>query len=249
MSMHLCTDLTAAAWITQDPQPWNKLTALGPTGLPAYARLLFLPDPTHPGQSENQAPERQDGLCESDLLRTALSHLSAHTSTPEECYFLLWDGWDLHPRPTASPTGFPTGSATGHEQHRHAAARRGPARPSGDPEHPAPPAGAQPGVHPHAPGPRSGAALVSLPERAYYLFRGTIDDLGQWGPDLPATPSGWAPDPAFVWPADHAWCITRDVDPHYATIAASTCAITALLRERRLEVVPTDPDQPQPYYL
>ena len=70
---------------------------------------------------------------------------------------------------------------------------------------------------------------MRLPERDYYLFRGAVTDLGDWGAGLPTGPSGWAPDPAFIWPADHAWCLTRDVDPHYATIAASRSAITALL--------------------
>ncbi len=242
--MRLCTDLTPAAWITHDPAPWNRLTTLGPSGLPAYARLLFLPDPTHPGQSENDAPARDDGRSETDLLRTALTHLTSHTTTPQECYFLLWDGWDLHPSPTRTPTR----TLTGRAPRPPAAPAQGPTRPTDDPEHLRPPVGAQPGVSPGARRPTTGAPLVSLPERDYHLFRGTVDDLGDWGPDLPAAPSGWAPDPAFFWPADHAWCITRDVDPHYATIAAGNAAITALLHDPQLDVVPTDPSQPQPYY-
>ncbi len=240
--MSLCTDLTAATWITKDPAPWHKLATLGPSGLPAYARLLFLPDPTHLGHSENDAPERDDGRSETDLLRAASTHLTPHTTTPEDCYFLLWDGWGLHPSPPAG------------DQHRSGALSSKPVRLTRDaPPLPAPPAafqpGVQPGVHPDARRPETGGLLVRLPERDYYLFRGTVTDLGDWGPDLPTTPSGWAPDPAFTWPADHAWCITRDVDPHYATIAASRPAITALLRDPHLDVLPTDPHQPQPYYL
>ena len=56
------------------------------------------------------------------------------------------------------------------------------------------------------------------------------------------------PDPAFIWPADHAWCIANDVDPHWAGVGADGSAIDELLADSRLDVVPADRSQDQPYY-
>jgi hypothetical protein len=53
----------------------------------------------------------------------------------------------------------------------------------------------------------------------------------------------------LVWPADHAWCIANDVDPHWAGIGASVAAIDELLADPRLDIVRDDPGQAQPYYL
>ena len=52
----------------------------------------------------------------------------------------------------------------------------------------------------------------------------------------------------FIWPADHAWCVAHDVDPHYAGIGASSAAVADLLAQPDLDVVPADPRVEQPYY-
>jgi len=88
-------------------------------------------------------------------------------------------------------------------------------------------AGARPGVAPG--GQVSHEPKVVVPNRAYFLFRGNISDLGDWSVD-----NAWKelarPDtaPALVWPADHAWCISNDVDPHWIGVAASTRALDQL---------------------
>ncbi|WP_432522835.1 hypothetical protein [Kineococcus sp. SYSU DK006] len=94
-----------------------------------------------------------------------------------------------------------------------------------------------------------------IAERSCFLFTGDLRELGEpaaWKAALrsthhPASPS--RPDPAFVWPADRAWCITRDVDPHYATIAAGTAAVEDLLRIPDLDIVRADPDQDPLHHL
>jgi hypothetical protein len=45
------------------------------------------------------------------------------------------------------------------------------------------------------------------------------------------------PDFAFIWPADHAWCVANDVDPHWAGIGADVSAVSELLADPRLDVV------------
>lgn len=93
------------------------------------------------------------------------------------------------------------------------------------------------------------APLVRVPNRDYFLLRGQPSDVtgatrtwpGQQ--DLP-TPLR----PAFVWPADRAWCVTADVDPHWAGIGADRSTIAELLAATDLDVVPTDPAEEQPRY-
>jgi hypothetical protein len=206
-----CTDLSAAAWITGSDRRWDTLVTFGPAGLPAYARLRFIPDPAHPGQREADVDLPGGRLTETAQLRAALDTLARHTRTPQDCWFCLWDGWysDLH------------GGAA-----------------SGSPGRTLPPSVLE--------GPK-----VVVPERAFYLFRGALADLGDWGAD-PRTPDGprlpMPPSPAFIWPADHAWCVADDVDPHWAGIGAGTAAIDELIADPRLDVVRADPDDEPPAY-
>jgi hypothetical protein len=79
---------------------------------------------------------------------------------------------------------------------------------------------------------------VALPHRAYFLLRGSVGALADWA----------GPDPAFAWPADHAWCLANDVDPHYAGIGADGATIDQLVETPGLDVVVADPRQQQPEY-
>jgi hypothetical protein len=54
--------------------------------------------------------------------------------------------------------------------------------------------------------------------------------------------------PAFVWPADHAWCFASDVDPHWAGIGADRAVVDRLVADRNLDVVHADPEERQPTY-
>ena len=92
---------------------------------------------------------------------------------------------------------------------------------------------------------------VVVPARSYFLFRGALSDFGDWGaadmwPGQPRLHT--MPDPAFIWPADHAWCIADDVDPHWAGIGADAPAIDELLADSRVDVVAADPREAQPWY-
>ena len=95
-----------------------------------------------------------------------------------------------------------------------------------------------------------GLPKVTVPHRSYFLFRGAVSDFDDWNsPRMAGIPAGFAvPPPAFIWPADHAWCVALDVDSHYAGIGATPDAIAQLGRPPDLDVVATDPSHPQPYY-
>jgi len=205
--------------------------SLGPSGFPAYARLRFLPDPRRPGQPEADAPASTAEFSETEVLHRAVGLLAPFTTTPQECFFLLWDGWGI----AAFDQG--GGEPEGDERRDAAAAQ---SRSSAAPAEPGP-----------APGPRGArlrAPVVRLPHRSYHLFRGTTRDLGDWGPTVALRPHEQAPVPAFVWPADRAWCVTRDVDPHYAGVGAARAAVEVLVRDPVLDVVLADPAQAQPHY-
>lgn len=211
-----CSDLSAAAWITNSDLPWPQLVGFGPAGFPAYARLRFLPDPAFEGQGENDVETGNDAPEETALLRTVLETLSRRTRTPDDCYFCLWDGWgDL----------------------------------AGDREGVTPKQ--RPRIAPAFPASVLRGPRVVVPARSYYLFRGSVSDFGDWGaadmwPGEPRLP--YMPDPAFIWPADRAWCVADDVDPHWAGIGAGASAIGALLADQRVDVVPADPREKQPWY-
>ncbi|WP_018178083.1 hypothetical protein [Jongsikchunia kroppenstedtii] len=202
MTVERCIDSSPADWLVNQERDWRSLAGSGPLGYTRYARLRFIPDPEFPGQREGDVPS-VDGPSESWQLAVAVSRLAGHTATPNDCYYLFWDGW------------------------------------------------------PQSAYKRAGAATVDIRDergyavRGYYLFRGTTDMSSLMPLDRPTTRAAldaeW-PIPAFIWPADGAWCVTNDVDPHFATIGGSSEAIADLLREKRIDVVPDDPAVDPPFY-
>jgi hypothetical protein len=88
-----------------------------------------------------------------------------------------------------------------------------------------------------------------VPYRSYFLFRGLLSDAGAWG-----EPKIWPGDPppfeaAFVWPADRAWCVANDVDPHWAGIGADATLIDRMVADPSLDIVAADPGEAQPAYM
>jgi hypothetical protein len=231
VTLSFCRDLTAADWVVHSDLPWTQLVCFGPGGFESYARIRFLPDPTGPGQRESDA----DPGWRTDQEPALLEVLAGHTATPEDCWFCVWEGF--------GQTGDAVDGARYGDGDWYAdddGAGAGLARPD-----------AWPGWQP-SPSAAAGPTLpkVVVPHRAYWLFRGPLADIGGWD-----TAQGWPGHPrldrvgpAFVWPADHAWCLARDVDPHWAGIGGTTALVTRLLSDPRLDVVAADPGQAQPAY-
>lgn len=88
------------------------------------------------------------------------------------------------------------------------------------------------------------------PARGYYLVRvslpdfvsGAVEHSWQAATGLPMQA------PAFIWPANQSWCITSDVDPHWAGIGAEQDLIDSLVIEQRLDVVLVEKNQKLPFY-
>jgi hypothetical protein len=90
MPLHPLFDLSPADWFAARPYDefrWGVLVGLGPAGFDAYARLMFEAEVTN-------EPARA----------TFREILSQHTSTPDVCYFGLWEGYGGDPPlPPAGP--------------------------------------------------------------------------------------------------------------------------------------------------
>lgn len=95
MQLRHVGDATAAEWISG--WSFEDLINFGGSGFAAYARLRFIPDPTRPGQSEGEVDLPADHPTDLEQARRALRELARYTTTPDHCYFGIWDGYgDLH---------------------------------------------------------------------------------------------------------------------------------------------------------
>lgn len=105
MSLDYCSDLTAAAWIAESETPAMQLISLGPAGFQAYARVRYIPDPVAPNQAEADVRLPDDHPSEIWQARRALRNLVRFTSTPQDCYFCLWEGYSDIPLPPEVKSG------------------------------------------------------------------------------------------------------------------------------------------------
>lgn len=55
--------------------------------------------------------------------------------------------------------------------------------------------------------------MVTIPNRRYFLFHGSLTDLGSSNEIYEGGAAYADLSPAFAWPADHSWCLASDVDP------------------------------------
>ncbi|QCB49580.1 hypothetical protein E5720_09580 [Rhodococcus sp. PAMC28707] len=193
MTVRPCTDASPAQWLLTADRDWSDLAVRGPLGFEAYARLRFIPDPTHSSQRAQESDTSRHFLAEITQLSIGVSHLANHTTTPDNCYFAIWEGWG--------------------------------------------------GLE------LVGPVQVPFINREAVLFNGTADDLSTWVDSRDHTSPDNLPIPAFLWPADQAWCIANDVDSHFATIGASSNAIGELLDNTIIDVTEDDPSRPQPWYI
>lgn len=218
MTLRPLADVSAADWLVDDEAPLILRANLGPSGFAAYARVLhaWAGTETETGTQEG----RWEGHLDDSLLKPLCEALTAHTATPDDCFFGLWDGYgDLYGGESA---GFLTAFA-GPVPWPARPFRR--ARPKDSPP-PAFPASVLDGPK------------VVFDHETYLLFGGPIDDVGNWG----ATDWGHGiprhlNSPNLMWPADRAWFVTTNIDGTWTGVGGPTDMIDELLREPRLEVV------------
>jgi hypothetical protein len=121
--------------------------------LPGVCKAAVLARSCIRGQSENDVDVGGDALSATAQLRAVLETLTGRTRTPDECYFCLWDGWgDIE-----------GGGGARILDRRRWFVRRGPRIATAFPDS-------------VLQGPK-----VVVPNRAYFLFRGSVSDFGDWG--------------------------------------------------------------------
>lgn len=215
MSLRPTSDTSAGGWLGVD------VSRLGPPGFSDHARILH---PWFDGAADD-SPARGDGHLPEPELAAACQVLSHHTSTPEDCYFALWDGYgDIYGGDSVAFLTAFAGAATWPGRLFK------PAKPA-DPPLPAfPPAVLD--------GPR-----LSLGDRDFLLFTGALASAGDWGAagyghGIPRHLNS----PNLMWPADHMWFLATDIYGSWSGVAGSPSLIDDLLADPRLEVVRTRRD-------
>lgn len=188
----------------------------------------------------------QPGLLEADLVAAVAETLAAHTSTPDEGFVAVWDGWGgvvggmgYGPSRVLYASSDGSGSPDPrHEEFLGHAARdtlndvfRKPTW--------------QPGILSDE---ISRGARLGLPNRDHVLFRGGASELADpawvlrapWRDTAPVG-QGFAPraeSPSLVWPDDHAWVLVTEVDYDSTIVTGSPELVRELCADPRLEALP-----------
>jgi hypothetical protein len=211
MTLRPLADVAAADWFVDDPAPARLRARLGPSGFEAYVRVLHTTAPDG---------DRLEGHLDAPLLAALVDDLAAHTSTPDSCFFALWEGYgDIHGGEAA---GFLTAFSGSPKWPGRIFTREKPAAP--------PP----PAFPPHV----MDGPLLTANGESHFLFAGALADAGRWG--AAGYGSGAPRDinsPNLMWPADHAWFVTTGVEGTWTGVGGSAALISSLLDDRRLETV------------
>lgn len=81
------------------------------------------------------------------------------------------------------------------------------------------------------------APKVTIPHRAYYLFRGPLEAV----PAFATAGTPWVA-PNLWWPDDRSWCVATDIDLDSTYVGGTRECIDALLSGPALEVFPSQID-------
>lgn len=216
MSLRHEPDIANAAWFAASTAPWRQLCSIGPDGFEQYGRL-FHPRSDRANKDDPDTLIDIEGHLDDPTLGRLTDILERHTSTSDDCFFGLWEGFgDIHGHPAV---GFLGG--------RHHRLDIPPAFP---PE--------------ILTGPR-----VQIPGRRYFLFRGRLDEAGNWGAANMA-PGRPRPinSPNLMWPADRAWFVATEIDLPWTGVAGSTELLSELTADPQLDAALVAPNADLPYW-
>jgi hypothetical protein len=165
------------AWTSRDWNPeevsWTEVAAWAGRKVHPEMQFHSIATPAEPNRSDDQMPwtgEPRLGVLSKPQARALIDLLPSFTSTPDDCWFCLWDGYGYVSGAVVSLSAFKQGPP--------------PDRPRRPPRwHLRMP-------FPKAPGVLPDRKRVRLPGRHYLLFRGPIAKAEGWedGPNL------WWPD-------------------------------------------------------
>jgi hypothetical protein len=187
-----------------------------------------------------------EGSLGADHVAAAASILAQHTTTPDDGFVAVWEGWGgivggMGYGP--SRVFFTAGDESFDDDPRHVEFLSHAARDSFNDVFKKP--SWQPGILSDeiSHGPR-----LSLPNRDHVLFRGGVSELAvlDWDLRVPwrdreLEDHGFAPSahcPSLVWPADRAWALVTEVDYDSTIVGGSSELVRALVSDPRLEALP-----------
>lgn len=94
MTLRFEPDVSHADWWATRDEPWEVLATVGPSGFPAYAQVLAPMAEEDPRIPLLEA--REGWNWDDQVLAAVLDVLGAHTSTPDDGCWCLWDGYRDH---------------------------------------------------------------------------------------------------------------------------------------------------------
>jgi hypothetical protein len=191
---------------------WAEVAAKRGRTMHRLAQFDAINSPRVTGSAEDIYPPAP-GRLPLNLTVALAEALARHTSTPDRCWFCLWEGcgW-LHPG-----TG-------GRLVFRRIDAVEEPPEDEDWEE-----------LSPVFAEAAQGNSRVVLPYRDYLLFEGPLHSAAQFGWNL--TAQHFVSESAnLFWPADHAWCVASEIDLYCTLVTGSDALIEALLTDPRLEV-------------
>ncbi|MBO0770405.1 MAG: hypothetical protein J2P35_02995 [Actinobacteria bacterium] len=80
---------------------------------------------------------------------------------------------------------------------------------------------------------------VRLPNRDYLLYTGPVEAVAAVAPL-----SGAGQTPNLWWPADHAWCVSTEIDLPWTYVGGPAGLIERILDDERIEALPASPGDP-----
>ncbi|GAA1977063.1 hypothetical protein [Microbacterium pumilum] len=187
-----------------------------------------------------------EGSLEPDLVSATASILARHTSTPDDGFVAVWEGWGgiVGAMGYGPSRIFLTiGDESADDDPRHDEFLAHAARDTFNDVFKKPTW--QPGILSDevSRGPR-----LSLPNRDHVLFRGGVSELADpdWESRVPwqdreLETHGFAQTahcPSLVWPQDRAWVLVTEVDYDSTIVGGSSELVRALVADQRLEVLP-----------
>jgi hypothetical protein len=214
---------------------WNRIVRRADTA----------PGDPHDGQSvigpdgrEYNAP--QEGALDAEQLAATAHHLADATSTPDDVYVALWEGWGgvlgFFGENPASVV-LTAGGDPGIEAHHRAMLERSIHDPFNNvfrkPTW-------QSGILSDE---ISQGARLRLPDRDHVLFRAEIAELTDptWAQRVPwreENPDVRGQSPSVIWPADHAWVLVTEVDYDSTIVGGTAGLIRAICADPSVEALP-----------
>jgi hypothetical protein len=217
------------AWIDRMPVRWSEVAAW--SGKTFHSRVQFdaVSRPSSAAESRPAPPWNRPpdtGNMPSAILRHLCDMLDGRTSSPDQCWFCLWDGYGWIGDSSAADARTRASTANS----KGSAAELG----TSNMQQAVPPVFTEQIIE----GPR-----VNLPNRRYFLLRGPLDA---------ATELGWMLDncqfvpqsPNLFWPDDRSWCVATEIDLDSSYLGGSETLVERLLADQDLEalrVMPGDP--------